>query len=55
MGTLDVQIDWTYRKIEYPELHKFNIKFCALYVQICKKIQYPKLRKFEGKLCTLDV
>ena len=41
----------------YPELHKFNGKFCTLYMYgmswFVEKIEYPELRKFNGKLYTL--
>ena len=49
---------WICRKIEYPELGKFNGKLCMLYVRnirICRKIECLELDKFNGKLCTLYV
>ena len=38
------------KKIENPELHKFNGKLCTLYVRIvwiCREIEYLELRKFN--------
>ena len=49
---------WICRKIEYPELGKFNRKLSLLNVRnvwVCKKIEYPELHKFYRKLCTLYV
>ena len=55
---LDVCIFWICRKIEYPELRKFNGKLCILdvwIVWIWRKIEYPELRKFNAKFCALYV
>ena len=46
------------KKIEYPELCKFNGKLCTshvLIVRICRKIGYLELCKSNKKLDTQDV
>ena len=47
---------WICRKIESPELRKFNRKFCTLNVRnvwICREIEYIELRKLKKKFWNL--
>jgi len=58
LSKLDVRIVWIYRKIEYLELRKFNVKLCTLYawifwicrkIELRKNIECTKLRKSNRK------